>query len=515
MPIARADLDRKKLSQEVIFDGTQSVETVALDDTISHTIYKTIQVPSTCYKDVLTGYEQKCETVYEDVCHTEYENECHTEYQQQCHSEQEYVCHTEYENECHTEYQQQCHTEYENECTWVDHQQCHTEYQQQCHQTPHQVCQTEYEHQCHEEFTTQCHTVQQCNSLPPPQQVCWEKEVCTQVPIGAKCVDVPVQKCHTEYENECHSVPTQVCHNVPEQQCHQVPHQVCNQEPHQVCNSVPKQKCGYETTQKCEQIPHQVCENVPHQVCHQEPHEKCHQEPVYESQPYSCVKEEQVPDGEEIDFLVNAEVTLNFSSVPEGFRPNEIFSVSLANGKVAVKLVKASAGLPIYVRERSQTLQTVKPDQGPQSPGVKRINAIFDITIAKPADVVSPIKGGLADVGLTASPDALSFTLGKVLYKDLLGGRVTVKRKKDGSGPLLADGDFVATELSLSELGNGRTIVTLPLQKLLGTSKLEKHKDYQVRLIVRSGGQKEGLLNPQALGGLGNQTETTVGVTTP
>jgi hypothetical protein len=329
-PLARADD-----SEQIEFDGTKYSIGVQLNDQEKHTLYQTVAVQSTCYKQELVGYQT--------VCHTQWQNQCH----------------------------------------WQNHQ--------------------------------VCRPVTQCNNLPPPQQTCWTQTV---------------------------------CHNEQQYVCHQVPHQVC------------------------------------------------HQEPQYATVPYPCTQYVEKPVGEELDFNVKADLTLNFNRLDQSTPAPERFQSTLSGERLVVSLLQDSKQFLLYLNQASSNVKIIKPDQGAQSPGEKLVTAVYDVKRVPVAEVVSPIQGEIANIAMQGSQ--LSYEGGKVFDPASMSLHVTIKRDKFGSDPTVVDADIPSSQLVIQDAGQGRSKVFVPLEKFL-QEKL-REANYHVTLTVSLvRGSTQGLLNPALL----------------
>jgi hypothetical protein len=322
-------------SETIEFDGTKYSIGVKLNDQEKHTLYQTVAVQSTCYKQELVGYQT--------VCHTQWQNECHWEY--------------------------------------------------------HPVCRP----------------VTQCNNLPPPQQVCWTQNV---------------------------------CHNEQQYVCHQVPHQVC------------------------------------------------HQEPQYQTVAYPCTQYVEKPVGEEIDFNVKGDLTMNFNRIDEIPASVERFRGVLNGEKLIVSLQQDSKQYLLYLTQKTSNVQILKPDQGAQSPGEKLVTAVYDVKRVPVAEISSAIQGQISGISLGAGQ--LSYEAGKVFSTDTI--RVHVKMKKDDfwSDPTVIDADIASSDLVVNDAGSGRSRVFVPLAKYL-SQPLEDDKYFIELSVSLVPSATNGLLNPGLL----------------
>lgn len=148
-------------SQQSTFAFNQANIAINLEQKDFETIYRTDQVPDTCYRDEIQGTRTEC--------HTEYDRQCHTQYENVCRSENYPVCTTIQRRECHTS----------NQCT------------------------TEMDRVCNSRG---------CTNIP--------RRVCRQV---QQCSNVPDRVCHTQSRTVCNNVPREYCQNIPRQVCINVP----------------------------------------------------------------------------------------------------------------------------------------------------------------------------------------------------------------------------------------------------------------------------------------------------
>jgi hypothetical protein len=149
-------------SQNIILN--QANQQVLLDQKDYETIYRTDQVPDTCYRSETQGTR----------------------------------------TECHTEYDQQCSTRYEQDCRYVNYPVCTN--------VPRRVCRTEQ--RCTTTMDRVCNS-QGCRNVP--------RRTCNPV---QQCSTQMDSVCRNESRYECRSVPRQYCQNVPREVCNQVPNVV-------------------------------------------------------------------------------------------------------------------------------------------------------------------------------------------------------------------------------------------------------------------------------------------------
>lgn len=152
-------------NQSATLQLNQANQLVQLETKEFETIYRTDQVPDTCYRDEVQGYRTECRTEYDNVCHTRYERECRYVY--------EPVCHQVPRNSCHPV--NDCRTEYDNVCN-----------SHGCTRVPRRVCQTR--NQCNTRYETVCnnHSRYVCNDVPRQQCTNVPRQVCNQVPNVVK-----------------------------------------------------------------------------------------------------------------------------------------------------------------------------------------------------------------------------------------------------------------------------------------------------------------------------------------
>jgi len=146
------------------FNFNQANLAISLDQKDFETIYRTDQVPDTCYRDEIQGSRTECHTEYDRVCNTRYEQQCYNRSYPVCTNIPRRVCNT----------VQHCTTQMDRVCN-----------SHGCTNVPRRVC----------------NPVQQCTTQND-------------------------QVCHTEQRYECQTVPRQYCQDIPRQACIQVPNVV-------------------------------------------------------------------------------------------------------------------------------------------------------------------------------------------------------------------------------------------------------------------------------------------------
>lgn len=161
------------------FNFNQANLAINLDQKDFETIYRTDQVPDTCYRDEIQGTRTECHTEYDRQCHTTYENQCHTERYPVCRNVPRRECHT--TQQCRTVPDKVCNS---HGCTTIQRRVCSP--QQSCHTTNDQVCHTESRNVCQNVPRQQCQDIprQVCNQVPNVVKVPYACTRPVQVPIG-------------------------------------------------------------------------------------------------------------------------------------------------------------------------------------------------------------------------------------------------------------------------------------------------------------------------------------------
>ena len=143
------------------FNFGQATVGINLEYQDFETIYRTDQVPDTCYRDEIQGTRTQCHTEYDRVCNTRYEHECNYRNYPICERIPRNVCQT--EENCRTRMDHVCNS---RGCTDVPRREC----------APVQRCSTQYDNVCHNDQRYECNDVprQYCENIP--------REACQQVP---------------------------------------------------------------------------------------------------------------------------------------------------------------------------------------------------------------------------------------------------------------------------------------------------------------------------------------------
>ncbi len=173
--LAQSNVDQRQAN----FNFNQQNLAINLEQKDFETIYRTDQVPSTCYRDEIQGYRTECHTEYDRQCHTRYENECHTESFPECTTIPRRECSS--SEQCTTENDQVCNS---HGCVNVPRRVCHPV--ESCHTTSDQVCHTDSREVCNNVPRESCENIprQACEQVPNVVQVPYACSRSVQVPIG-------------------------------------------------------------------------------------------------------------------------------------------------------------------------------------------------------------------------------------------------------------------------------------------------------------------------------------------
>lgn len=161
------------------FSFAQQTSVVNLEQKQFETVYRTDQVPSTCYRSEVQGTTTECHTEYDRSCQTEYREECHDESYPVCESVPRESCSS--EDVCSTESDSVCNSQ---GCTSIPRRVCHSE--NQCHTTSDSVCHNESRRECRNEPRESCQNIprEACEQVPNVVQVPYACTKPVQVPIG-------------------------------------------------------------------------------------------------------------------------------------------------------------------------------------------------------------------------------------------------------------------------------------------------------------------------------------------
>jgi hypothetical protein len=148
-------------AESTLFNFNQPKISIQLDHQDFETIYRTDQVPDTCYRDEIQGTKTECRTVYDRVCDTRMEQVCNVRSYPICNTIPRRVCYT--RNECTTQMDQVCNS---HGCQTIPRRVCN----------PQQFCTTQMDQVCHHEQRYECQTL--------PRQYCQDvaRQDCQQVP---------------------------------------------------------------------------------------------------------------------------------------------------------------------------------------------------------------------------------------------------------------------------------------------------------------------------------------------
>ncbi len=166
------------LPQTQTFTLNQFSQSLSLEQKDFQTIYRTDQVPDTCYRSEVQGTVTQCHTEYDRSCHTDYRQECSNHNYPVCHSEPRQSCSS--HDVCTTTNDSVCNS---HGCVTVPRRSCHTQ----------NSCSTHMENVCHSESRRECSNVpyQSCQNIP--RQVCQQVPNVVQVPYACtKPVQVPI-----------------------------------------------------------------------------------------------------------------------------------------------------------------------------------------------------------------------------------------------------------------------------------------------------------------------------------
>ena len=157
----------------------QEVQSVTLEQKEFETLYRTDQVPSTCYRSETHGTRTECHTVYDHQCHTDYQQQCGYRYYPVCQNVPRNVCYP--RQMCHTVPDSVCNS---HGCVSVPRQVCET--QNQCSTQWDSVCHNEQRYECQSVPHTSCQDIprQACTEIPNVVQVAYSCTKPVQVAIG-------------------------------------------------------------------------------------------------------------------------------------------------------------------------------------------------------------------------------------------------------------------------------------------------------------------------------------------
>lgn len=173
--LAQTNTDQRTIN----FSFNQATVALNLDQKDFETIYRTDQVPDTCYRDEVQGTRTECHTEYDRQCHTTYENVCRTETYPVCTTIPRRECRT--TQQCHNEPSKVCNS---HGCTTINRRVCNPV--QSCHTTNDRVCHHESRRVCNSEPRQHCQNVPRnvCVQVPNVVKVPYSCMRPVQVPIG-------------------------------------------------------------------------------------------------------------------------------------------------------------------------------------------------------------------------------------------------------------------------------------------------------------------------------------------
>lgn len=178
------------------FNFNQASLSLNLDQKEYETIYRTDQVPDTCYRDEVQGTRTECRTDYDRQCSTRYEQECQYRNYPICQNIPRNVCRT--EQQCTTRNDRVCNT---RGCTDVPRRECRPV--QRCSTQSDRVCRNEQRYECQNVPRQYCQDIprQVCNQVPNVVRVAYSCTRPVQVPIGQQVKFTTVAKVNLVLEN--------------------------------------------------------------------------------------------------------------------------------------------------------------------------------------------------------------------------------------------------------------------------------------------------------------------------
>ncbi len=186
-----------------LFNFNQPKITVQLEHQDFETIYRTDQVPDTCYRDEIQGTKTECRTVYDQVCNTRMEQVCNFRTYPVCNTIPRRVCYS--RDVCTTQMDQVCNS---HGCQTIPRRVCN----------PQQYCTTQMDQVCHHEQRYECQTLprqycqdvprQDCQQVPNVVKVAYACTRPVQVPIGQQLKLHTVAQVTLQLANFAESGPT-------------------------------------------------------------------------------------------------------------------------------------------------------------------------------------------------------------------------------------------------------------------------------------------------------------------
>lgn len=275
---------------------------------------------------------------------------------------------------------------------------------------------------------------------------------------GSQQVQVTGREGHNLYEwqDVAHTCYEQVLDHY-ETRCHQESYEDCSGS-QTVCE--PSEVCRTENgVEHCTTVTRCHVESS----CHTEYRQVCNEEPVYRDVAYTCYQREQVVVGYETDYNVKANITVNFDAAPVNTTPNESFEIQMNEGALTIRATDTSKQLLILETE-SSTEKTLSEDQGPNAPGEKEIQAVYNLSFRSVAELTSPIDAGLKDLELGTKE--LRFTTSKITQTDFLNINLFASRNQFLIGNKVKYNNDVPNDAIRLDNKGDQTQVVIDLKKI-------------------------------------------------
>lgn len=166
----------------------------------------------------------------------------------------------------------------------------------------------------------------------------------------------------------------------------------------------------------------------------------CHTVPYYRTISYPCIQTVQVPY-ELKDYDVEASVDLKVSN-PTALPAGETFKVTLDEDRLSVSAT--SSGKKFFVILKDQKISSSI------NGSLKLIDASYSAELVE----ASPVVNALNLTNISIKDSLLSFKMGPVAVRDLIGFRLSVKKAPVlGSDTVLFDRELASNEIQLSTAG--------------------------------------------------------------
>ncbi len=210
---------------------------------------------------------------------------------------------------------------------------------------------------------------------------------------------------------------------------------------------------------------------------------QCWSEPVYRTVPYTCYETISIPY-EVFDYYVDANVALNFGSLPEGMSANEMMTATL-NGDV---LTLKSTGTKTLVVELAALEQSRR-----MSGNVLMMDAVATV---KFHDALA-IKRALNLTDASIKKSVMTYNLGPIAGLQLAHSLKIVNAPVLGGDTVLFDAEMGAA-LAREERG-ATTAMSIAFRDLLGRDLGEGRYNITAKAFFKAGA---GVLNAAELGDL-------------